>query len=124
MANQPSEFQVLIAHNTGVGRASGFVLIGKVLDHMLLKFGGLIDKIIGNPEFMADCPSVSDRLRAAALIFGARNAILWPELQSNPDYIVTLLEQKRGCSRGVDSTAHADNDACFLRNAHKGMKIR
>ena len=35
--NEPAKFQVLIAHHAGIGRASGLVFIGKVLDDVLLK---------------------------------------------------------------------------------------
>src|SRR5437870_5574649 len=99
--DQPAEFQVLIAHDAGIGRAAGLVFIGKVLNDLGLKLIGFVNEVIRNAELVRDSAGVRYGLGPAAFIFGAGNAVLRPELEGNADNIITLLEQKRGGGGGI-----------------------
>src|SRR5690606_4297462 len=66
LPDEIAELQMLVAHHAGVGCATGLVLGREVIDNHLLKFGRLVDKVIGNAKFVADRAGVHDRLRTAA----------------------------------------------------------
>jgi len=69
---------------------------------------------------VADGAGVGDGLRAAAFVLGAVHAILRPELERDADDLITLLQQQRSGSRGINSPAHADDDALTLLRIHRG----
>src|SRR5690242_15221537 len=103
--NESAEFQILIAHHARIRRTASFVLVGEVLNYLGLKLFGFVNEVIRNAQFVTNRTSVCDGLRAAALVFGTRDAVLGPEFQSDADNVVALFEQKRGSSRGIHSTA-------------------
>ena len=72
---------------------------------------------------MGDAARVRDRLRAATLVLGVRDAILWPHFHGNADDIVALLAQQIAGDAGVHSTAHAKQHA-FLVPIHRGEEFR
>jgi len=117
--NQPTEFQILVAHHARVRRATGFVFVREILNDLGLKLRRLVDEIIGDTQLIAHRPGIADRLRSAALILGARDAILRPEFQGDADDVVTLFKQKRGRSGGVHSTAHATDHAGARFGMHR-----
>ena len=105
--DQPAELQVFIAHHAGIGRASGLVFIGEILDDVLLEIRRLVDEIIGDIQLLADRAGVGHGLGAAAFVLGAIDAILRPELESDADDLVALFQQQRGRGGGIHSSAHA-----------------
>src|SRR5262249_55363186 len=109
--NEPAELQILIAHHAWIGRAAGFVFVGKVLNDLGLKLVGFVDEIVWDAQLVTDRAGVGNGLRSTAFIFGARNAVLWPELECDADDVVALFEQKRGGGGGVYSSTHAADDA-------------
>src|SRR5438477_4657720 len=66
-----------------------------------------------NAEAMRHATRISDRLGAAAFVFGARNTILWPYLHGYADDLVALLAQQISRDAGVHSPAHPQYDAVF-----------
>jgi hypothetical protein len=92
----------------------GFVFVGEVLDDVLLELGGLINEVIGDVEFVADGAGVGDGLGSAAFVLGAIHAILRPEFEGDADDIVALFKQQGGGSGGIDSPAHATDNALTL----------
>src|SRR5882724_2742948 len=94
--NEPSKFQILIAHDARIGSAAGLVFVGKVLNDFRLEFRRFVDEIIRDAKLITDRARIGNCLRPATFVFGPRNAILWPELEGNAHNIVTLLEQKGG----------------------------
>jgi hypothetical protein len=117
--NQPAKLQILIAQHAGIRRAAGFVFVGEVTNDVLLEFCRLVNQVIRDAELVADGTRVGDGLRAAAFVLGAVHAILRPELERDADDLITLLQQQRGGSGGVHSTAHADDDALTLLRIHR-----
>ena len=109
--NQAAELEVLIAHHTRIGRAAGFIFVGKILNHLGLKLLCFINQVIRNSQFVAHRPRIGNRLRPAAFILGARNTILRPKFKRDSDNVVALIEQKRCRCRGIDASAHANNNA-------------
>ena len=124
--NQSAELQILIAHHARIRRASGLVFVGEILDDVLLEFRRLVNEVIRDVELVADRARVGDGLRAAAFVLGAVHAILRPEFERDADDIVTLLDQKRRRRRGINSSAHAADDALTLLRIHRGTlyKVR
>ena len=118
--NEPAEFQILIAHHARIRRAAGLVFVGKVLDDVLLEFRRLVNEIIRDVELVADGARVGDGLRAAAFVLRAVHAILRPELERDADDLVALLEQQRRRGGGINSPAHAADDALTLLRIHRG----
>ncbi len=117
--NQSTELQILIAHHARVRRAAGLVFVGEVLDDVLLEFCRLVNEVIRDVELVADGARVGDGLRAAAFVLRAVHAILRPEFQRDADDLVTLLDQKRRRRRGINSSAHAADDALTLLRIHR-----
>ena len=117
--NEPAEFQILIAHHAGIRRATGLVFVGEVLDDVLLEFRRLVNEVIRDVELVADRARVGDGLRSAAFVLRAVHAILRPELERDADDLVTLLDQKRRRRRGINSSAHAADDALALLRIHR-----
>ena len=117
--NEPAELQILVAHHARVRCATGLVFIGEVLDDVLLEFRRLVNEVIRDVELVADRARVGDGLRAAAFVLGAVHAILRPELERDADDIKTLLDQKRRRRRGINSSAHAADDALTLLRIHR-----
>ena len=117
--NQPAELQILIAQHAGIGRATGLVFVGEVLDDVLLEFRRLVNEVIRDVELVADGARVGDRLRTAAFVLRAVHAILRPEFQRDADDLVALFEQKRRRRRGINSSAHAADDALALLRIHR-----
>jgi hypothetical protein len=62
---------------------------------------------------MSHVPGVCHRLRAATFVLGPRDAILRPDLHGHADDIVSLLAEKITRHAGIDSAAHAEQDAFF-----------
>ena len=122
--DEAAELEVLVAHHAGIGRAAGLVFIGEVLDDLALKLRRLVYEVIGDAQLMADRARVGDRLRAAAFVLGARDAVLRPQLEGDAHHVVALFQQERGGGRGIDSSAHPDYDACLLLRTHKPVNIR
>ena len=91
---QGAKLEILVAHDTGIGSAPGFVFIRKVLDDTILKFPRLVDKVVGDAQFVTDGTRIGYGLRAAALVLGAGHAILRPQLQRHADHVETLLQQQ------------------------------
>ena len=112
--DEPAEFQMLVAHHAGIGRATGFIFVGKILNHVLLKILSFIDEIIANAKVGANGAGVHDGLWTAALVFRAGHAILRPQLESNTDDLVALLQQQCGGSGGIHPATHTTQDARFL----------
>ena len=117
--NEASELQILIAHHAGIRRATGLVFVGEILDDVLLEFRRLVNQVIRNIQLVADGARVGDGLRAAALVLGTVYAILRPEFQSDADDLIALLDQKRCRRRGINSPAHAADDALTLLRIHR-----
>ena len=117
--NQSSELQILIAHHARIRRATGLVFVGEILDDVLLEFRRLVNEVIRDVELVADGARVGDGLRAAAFVLRAVHAILRPELERDADDIVALLDQKRRRRRGINSSAHAADDALTLLRIHR-----
>ena len=118
--NQPAKFQILVAHHARIRRAAGLVFVGEILDDVLLEFRRLVNEVIRDVELVADGAGVGDGLRAAAFVLGAVHAILRPELERDADDLVALLEQKRRRGGGVNSPAHATDNALTLWRNHSG----
>jgi len=106
-----AEFQFLVAHDAGVGRASGAVFICEVINHQSLEGNGLVDDEMGDAQSMGNAAGVSDSLRAATFVLGARHAILRPEFHGNTDDIPSLFLEQPGSDTGVNAAAHAHDDA-------------
>ena len=121
--NEPTKFQILIAHHARVRRAAGLVFIGEILDDVFLKIRRFVHEIIWHVELVADRTRVGDGLRTAAFVLGAVHAILRPEFERDTDDVVALLNQKRRRRRGINSSAHATNDALTLFGNHKAVNI-
>ena len=117
--NEPAELQILIAHHARIRRAAGLVFVGEVLDDVLLEFRRLVNEVIRDVELVADGARVGDGLRAAAFVLRAVHAILRPELERDADDLVALLEQKRRRGGGINSSAHAADDALTLLRIHR-----
>ncbi len=117
--NQPAELQILIAHHARIRRAAGLVFVGEILDDVLLEFRRLVNQVIRNVELVADGARVGDGLRAAAFVLRAVHAILRPEFERDADDIVALLDQKRRRRRGINSSAHAADNALTLLRIHR-----
>jgi len=66
---------------------------------------------------MRHAPCIRDSLRTAAFVLGARNAILRPNLHRHADDVVALLAQQVAGDAGIDTTAHAEENALF-RSVH------
>ena len=122
--DEPAELQILVAHHARVRRAAGLVFIGEVLDDVLLKLGRFVDEVIRDAKLVADRPGVRDGLRSAALVFGAVDAVLRPELERDAHHVVALLQQQGRGGGGIHSSAHADHDACLLLRTHEPVNIR
>ena len=71
---------------------------------------------------MRDVPGIRHGLRAAALIFRAREAILRPDFHSHADDVVALLAEQVAGDAGIDAATHAEEDACFFR-VHRAPKF-
>ena len=113
--NEPSEFQILIAHHARIRRAAGLVFIGEVTDDVLLEFSRLVNEVVRDVELVADRARVGDGLRTAALVLRTVHAILRPELERDADDLIALLQQQRRRGGGVHSPAHAaDHALTFL----------
>src|SRR5471032_3387834 len=117
--NQSAEIQILVAHHARVRRAAGLVFVGEILDDVLLEFRRLVNEVIRDVELVADGARISDGLRAAAFVLRAVHAILRPELERDADDLVALLDQKRRRRRGINSSAHAADDALTLLRIHR-----
>ena len=122
--NEPAELQILIAHHARIRRATCLVFVGEVLDDVLLEFRRLVNEVIRDVELVADGARVGDGLRAAALVLRAVHAILRPELERDADDLVALLDQKRRRRGGINSPAHAADDALTLLRIHKAVIIQ
>ena len=122
--DEPPELEVLVAHHARVRRAARLVFVGEVLDDLALKLRRLVNQVIRNAQLVAHGPRIRDRLRPAALVLGARHAVLRPKLERDAHHVVALLEQQRGRSGGIHSSAHAHHDACLLLLNHKPVNIR
>ena len=55
-----AEFEVFVAHHTGVRRASLFVFAGKVIDDDFFEIVGLIDDIVRDAELVGDAARIGD----------------------------------------------------------------
>ena len=117
--NEPAELQVLIAHHARIRRAAGLVFVGEILDDVLLEFRRLVNQVIRDVELVADGAGVGDGLRAAALVLRAVHAILRPELERDADDLVALFQQQRRRGGGINSPAHAADDALTLLRIHR-----
>ena len=110
-------------HSTqGFGVRPGLVFVGEVLDDLVLKLRRFVNQVIRNAQLVADRAGIRDRLRPAALVLGARHAVLRPQLERDAHHVVALFEQQRGGSGGIHSAAHANYNACFLLRSHKPVK--
>ena len=76
--DEPAEFQMLVAHHAGVGRAAGFIFVGEILDDVFLEVFRFINEVVANAEVITNGTGIHDRLRSATFIFGAGNTILRP----------------------------------------------
>src|SRR4030095_1685513 len=65
---------------------------------------------------------IRHRLRPAALVLRARDAILRPDFHRHTDDFVALLTQKISGHAGVHSTAHAEKDTLFV-TCHANCKV-
>ena len=117
--NEPSKFQILVAHHARIRRAAGFIFVGEVLDDVFLEFRRLVNEVIRDVKLVADGARVGDGLRAAALVLGAVHAILRPELERDADDLVALLQQQRRRGGGIYSPAHATDHAWTLLRIHR-----
>jgi len=113
----------LVAHDAGVGGASGFIFVGKILDDVFLELGGFVDEVVGDVEFVADGAGVGDGLGAAAFIFGAVDAVLGPEFEGDANDVEALLDEQGGGGGGIDSAAHTTNDALVCIGLHRSDSI-
>ena len=111
--DQRAELQLFIARHAWIRGASGFVFLGKIIDHLLLKIVCFIHQVIRNAQLVRDAPRVHHRLRSAALILRPGDAILRPKLERDADHLVALFEQKRSGSGRIDSSAHSHNHSGF-----------
>ena len=106
-----AKLHLLVAHHAGVRRAAGFVFAGEVVDDQLLKLVRLIHHVVRDAQRVRDAARIGDRLRPAAFILGAGEAILRPDLHRHAHDIVTLLLQKIPGDAGIHASAHAQQDA-------------
>ena len=93
-ADERAEFQPLIAHHARVGCAAGLVFLGEVIDDLLLEIRRLIHQVVRDVELVGHRPRIGNGLGSAALVLGARYAILRPELESDADHVIALLKQQ------------------------------
>src|ERR1041384_3117247 len=71
---------------------------------------------------MSDAARIRNRLRSAAFVLGSRDAVLRPDLHRHADDLVALLAQQIAGDAGIDSAAHAKEDALFL-SLHRARKV-
>ena len=109
--DEPAEFQMLVAHHA-VKRATAYI-VGKILNHVLLKILSFIDEIIANAKVGANGAGVHDGLWTAALVFRAGHAILRPQLESNTDDLVACSSNNAAVAEESPAT-HTTQDARFL----------
>ncbi len=121
--NEPAELQILVAHHARIRRTASLVFVGEILDDLGLKLLRFVNEVIRNAERVADRAGIGDGLRPAALVLGARHAILRPELERDAHHLVALFEQQRRRRGGIHSSAHADDDARSLFRCHKADSI-
>ena len=106
-----AEFQLLVAHDAGVGGPARLVLLGEVIDHEALEGHGLVDHIVGDSQRVSHAAGIGDRLGTAAFILGTAHAVLRPEFHGDTDHFPTLFLQEPGGHARVNAAAHPHDDA-------------
>ena len=77
----------------------------------LLKILGFVDEEVRDPEAMRHAAGVHHGLGAATFVLGAADTILRPELESDADHVVALLEKQGGGGGRVHSSAQSHDHA-------------
>ena len=123
LAPEITELEFLIAHHAWVRRPASLVFAGKIIDNESLKLVRLINNVVRNPKRVRHAAGVGYRLRPAAFVFRARDAILRPDLHGHADDIIALLAQQIARDAGVHPTAHAEQNPLFVLS-HRRQKFR
>ena len=108
-----AELEFFIAHHARVRRPTGLVLAGEIINHDALELVGFINHVMRNTERMRHAARISDRLRTAAFVLRAGDAVLWPHFHRHADHVVALFAQQISGDAGVHSTAHAKKNTLF-----------
>ena len=94
--DERAEFELLIAHHTGIWRSSGAILGCEILNDLLLKVLSLIHQIEWDAESVGYAAGIHHGLWATALVFGTGEAILRPQFERDAYDIVALFLQQGG----------------------------
>jgi len=87
---------------------------GEWLDDRARELAFGVEEVVRDAEAARDRACVGDRLGRAAAAELARGLFRFvprPDPERDPDDIVALLDQQRGCDRRVDPAAHSHDDA-------------
>ena len=88
-----AELEFFVAHHARVRRPAGLVFAGEIINHDALELIGLINNVMRNTEGMRYAAGIGDRLRPAAFVLRAGDAVLRPDFHSDADHVVALLAQ-------------------------------
>ena len=113
-----------IAEHTGVGRATGQVLLYEVVDDIIAKFLPDIDDKVVKTEVHGHLAGIIDAVQAAAarLLFGAAAGGIIPCLHGDPHHLIPLLMEHDGAYGTVDTAAHGHQNLAVLTHRHKNTK--
>ena len=100
---QIREFDRLIASDTGNGRFTAQVAVGKILHHLIAKPAFIIEHIMRNAKARRHSTGIMDIDTGATGPFRLNGDTMIIELQGNADDLITLLMQQGGGHRTVDT---------------------
>src|SRR5580692_12350869 len=103
---QQVEFNVSVALDARIGRATGGVGLDEGRDDVALELLGVVEDVVIDAEHLGDAACVVHvRDRATA-----RVRYPTPELQRGAHDFVALLEQETGGDRRIDPATHGDQN--------------
>jgi hypothetical protein len=121
--NETSQFDALVASDTGIGRCPFEIAGYKVVDHAGTKGFPGVDHLMRDLQYLCDISGNTDL--AAATFFPAlrgcdRFVFVLPDLKCDTTNVVALAYQKGCGDRAVHSTAHAKENS---RASHRGAIV-
>ena len=77
-----------------------------------------VDHVVRETERVGNAPRVCYRLGPATFVFGPGNTVMRPHFHRHSDDFVALFAQQITSNAGIDSAAHAQQNALFLSRTH------
>ena len=111
LVQQRGELDLLVAAQTGVGRAARGVLGDEILNDVVVEPGSHVPDVEGNPDHVSHPAGITSVLNGATATRAlAQGGGVPAQREMDSDHLVPGLDHARGGNGRVDAAAHGGHD--------------